>query len=97
MASTPLTAFNAPDGARIPEGTTSRRVLHALADLLNRQGTASIREIGAAAGLSSTSGVSYHLHKLAMGGYVEEPVHNRPRGWQLTREGWTAAQSRVSE
>jgi SOS-response transcriptional repressor LexA len=66
----------------------SRRVLNALARVLDREGTASIREVGAEAGLSSVSSTSFQLHKLALYGYIEEPIPNRPRGWQLTERGW---------
>lgn len=69
----------------------SRKVLRALARALDREGSASIREIMTESGLASPSSVSHHLHKLAAYGYIKAPVRNRPRGWQLTREGWIAA------
>lgn len=69
----------------------SRKVLRALARVLDREGSASIREVMAESGHTSTSSVAFHLRKLATYGYIEEPVRNRPRGWRLTREGWIAA------
>lgn len=80
-------------GTRSALTRANRRVLDGLALVLEREGTASIREIGKAAGLSSPSSVAHHLHKLALHGYVEAPVHNRPRGWRLSGRGWTVVSS----
>lgn len=70
----------------------SRNVLRALGRVLDREGTASVREIMRESGLSSSSSVAHHLRKLALHGYIEEPVRNRPRGWLLTARGWAAAE-----
>ncbi len=78
-------------GPRLALTKANRRVLCALARVLDREGSASIREVMAEAGLRSVSSVSHHLHKLALHGYIEDPVHNRPRGWRLTKRGSTAA------
>lgn len=68
----------------------SAKVLAALAAVLDREGTASVREVMLQSGLASTSSVAHHLRKLALHGYIEPPVRNRPRGWQITARGWTA-------
>lgn len=75
---------------RIPPSQATRRVLLGLGIVLHREGSASIREIGAACGLTSTSSVAYQLTKLVASGHVEKPVRNRPRGWKLTPFGQSA-------
>jgi RIO-like serine/threonine protein kinase len=67
------------------------RVLRALRAVLQREGTASIRDIAAVSGLSSSSTVAHHLNHLVLFGFVYSK-HNRPRGWQLTDKGIDALQ-----
>lgn len=93
MASAPMTATRLGHTSWIVDDdqkaltAATRNVLCALAHALDREGTASLREIMRLAGLRSPSSVTHHLRKLARHGYIDPLVHDRPRGWQLTDRG----------
>ncbi len=53
-----------------------------------------IREIGEACGIASTSVVNYNLNKLATGGYIAR-VHEKSRGIRLTRQATVLHESPV--
>lgn len=98
MAGPPVSATEWPSVAAIPAEQrrkaltpANHKVLCGLARVLDREGSASIREIMTESGLASSSSVSHHLGKLAIYGYIEPPVRGRPRGWWLTARGWAAA------
>jgi repressor LexA len=64
-----------------------QRILHAIADFARRRGYApSLREIGEAAELASTSSVSYQLSVLQRNGYLRR-VPGRPRTIELRLPG----------
>jgi len=64
-----------------------QRILHAIADFAQRRGYApSLREIGEAAELASTSSVSYQLSVLQRKGYLRR-VSGRPRTIELRLPG----------
>jgi repressor LexA len=64
-----------------------QRILHAIADFAQRRGYApSLREIGEAAELASTSSVSYQLSVLQRKGYLRR-VPGRPRAIELRLPG----------
>ncbi len=64
-----------------------QRILHAIADFARRRGYApSLREIGEAAELASTSAVSYQLSVLQRNGYLRR-VPGRPRTIELRLPG----------
>lgn len=63
------------------------RVLHVIDDYLTDNGfPPTIREIGAALGLASSSTIHWHLAALERGGYVERS--HLPRALRLTDRGW---------
>lgn len=63
-----------------PMGDGTGRVLAAIRDHMRARGyPPTIREIGRAAGMSSTSVVEYHLRKLARRGDISRPEIGAPR------------------
>ncbi|MFH8257822.1 transcriptional repressor LexA [Streptomyces roseolus] len=75
-----------PPGIRtLPSGLTDRqeRILRFVADYLRRQGyPPSLREIGAACDLKSTSSVAHQIQALQRKGFLEQDPHT-PRGYRL--------------
>jgi repressor LexA len=55
------------------------------------EGSPTVREVGEAAGLSSSQPAYKHLKRLEEAGYVERQGARRARGIRLTEKGWEAA------
>lgn len=71
-------------GPQEPLTERQRRVYDAIRDLISRQGFApSLREIGQAAGLRSTSSVQHQLQALELKGYIRRDA-NKGRAIELT-------------
>ncbi len=74
-----------------------QRILQAIADFAQRRGYApSLREIGEAAELASTSSVSYQLSVLQRKGYLRR-VHGRPRTIELRLPGQPTVRLEVAD
>lgn len=82
---TEATVRELPDGPRDTSGLTSRqrRVLEVIRDSLQRRGyPPTMREVGEAVGLTSTSSVSHQLTTLQRKGFLRRDPH-RPRTVEL--------------
>src|SRR4051812_26464617 len=78
-----------PDGPPDEAGLTprQRRVLEVIRDSVERRGyPPSMREIGEAVGLTSTSSVSHQLSTLQRKGFLRRDA-NRPRAVEVTMPG----------
>jgi len=65
---------------------TRRRILAAIRDLTRERGyPPTVREIGQAVGLRSTSSVQYQLHILCRAGYVWQQGQRRARTVRLVK------------
>lgn len=72
---------------------TQSRVLTAVETLTQQHGyPPSVREIGDAVGLSSTSSVSHVLHKLEAMGRLALPAPGSPRGIRVVRAAESTCQ-----
>jgi repressor LexA len=84
-----------PDGPMDESGLTQRQrmVLEVIRDSVQRRGyPPSMREIGEAVGLTSTSSVSHQLRTLQRKGFLRRDP-NRPRAVEVRTAGTPAAQS----
>src|SRR3954452_15992478 len=87
-----------PDGPADSTGLTARqqKVLVFLRDEIEKRGyPPSMREIGAAVGLTSTSSVAHHLRALEALGYVKRDP-NRPRALEIFLPDVMAARRSMS-
>ena len=87
----PATVSEIPDGPADETGLTprQRRVLEVIRDSVERRGyPPSMREIGEAVGLTSTSSVAHQLATLQRKGYLRRDA-NRPRAVEVTLPGGT--------
>src|SRR4051795_9526626 len=87
------TVTELPDGPADATGLTprQRRVLEVIRDSVERRGyPPSMREIGEAVGLPSTSSVAHQLATLQRKGYLRRDA-NRPRAVEVTLPGGTPA------
>lgn len=88
-----------PDGPMDESGLTQRQrmVLEVIRDSVQRRGyPPSMREIGEAVGLTSTSSVSHQLRTLQRKGYLRRDP-NRPRAVEVRVPGKPPVQSAVAE
>ena len=94
--STGLSDWPDPDPDHVLSGR-QQRILHAIADFAQRRGYApTLREIGEAAGLASTSSVSYQLSVLQRKGYLRRDP-GRPRTIELRLPGQPAVRLEVKD
>ena len=87
--SEPAAVREIPDGPADASGLTSRQrlVLEVIRDSVERRGyPPSMREIGEAVGLTSTSSVAHQLATLQRKGYLRRDA-NRPRAVEVTLPG----------
>ena len=97
-AAEPTVVRDFPDGAVDAAGLTQRqrRILEVIREAVNRQGyPPSVREIGQAVGLTSTSSVAHQLTTLERKGYIRRDP-NRPRAVDV-RPPESVAPARVAE
>jgi repressor LexA len=90
---------NFPDGPPDEAGLTprQRKVLEVIRDFVERRGyPPTVREIGEAVGLTSTSSVSYQLAMLQKKGFLRRDP-SRPRAVDVRLPGETAAANQVQD